>query len=176
MHKKTQETFDLQTIEHIYLHVPFCASLCHYCDFAKTANFTADLTSSYFKRLAEHLKIWLQAFQPSLRTFYIGGGTPSLFTHAHRQLFATIAPYLRTDCEITLEANPQDISKGNLLSWQELGINRLSIGVQTFAPDSLRFLQRQHSAKQAFDALELATQYFAGSISVDLDLWHAKCG
>ena len=176
MHKKTQETFDLQTIEHIYLHVPFCSSLCHYCDFAKTANFTTDLTAAYFKRLAEHLELWLRTWrlqlvhhpQPDLRTLYIGGGTPSLFTAAYATLFESIAPFLQVDCEITLEANPQDISKENLLYWQELGINRLSIGVQTFAADSLRFLQRQHSAKQAFSALELAVQYFTGNISVDL--------
>ncbi|MDE3269679.1 MAG: radical SAM family heme chaperone HemW [Pseudomonadota bacterium] len=163
-----QARVDHQPIEHLYLHVPFCSALCHYCDFAKTANFTTALTSSYFKRLVEHLELWCAAFPISLRTLYIGGGTPSLFNHAYRQIFASIAPYLRADCEITLEANPQDISKANLLHWQELGVNRLSIGVQTFAPASLRFLQRQHSAKQSFTALESVAEHFAGSCSVDL--------
>ena len=159
-----------ETVENLYLHIPFCSSLCHYCDFAKTANFNKRLTTAYFQQLAWHLDVWLAALPADTRftTVYLGGGTPSLFTREYAPLFARLAPVLADDVEITLEANPQDITAAALAYWQDIGINRLSIGVQTFAEQKLRFLRRTHTEAHSLLALELASTHFAGETSIDL--------
>ncbi len=157
-------------VEALYLHIPFCAALCHYCDFAKTANYRDELVASYFQRLHEHLALWC-AHLPRTASFasvYLGGGTPSLFSTQFAPLLALCAEHLAPDCEITLEANPQDITRENLTCWRTLGINRLSLGVQTFNPQHLHFLRRTHTGPQARDAVLLAAEFFADNLSADL--------
>ena len=158
------------SIKALYLHIPFCASLCHYCDFAKTANYSDELTTRYFQRLHEHLALWCAHLphDTSFASVYLGGGTPSLFAAEYEPLFAIFAPHLAAEVEITLEANPQDITRENLSCWRALGINRLSLGVQTFNASHLRFLRRTHTAQQAREAVLLAAEFFADNVSVDL--------
>ena len=154
----------------LYLHIPFCASLCHYCDFAKTANYHDELVVRYFQRLHEHLALWY-AHLPRTTNFasvYIGGGTPSLFSTQYAPLLALCAERLAPEGEITLEANPQDITRENLTCWRTLGINRLSLGLQTFNAQHLRFLRRTHTEQQAREAVLLAAEFFADKLSVDL--------
>ena len=154
----------------LYLHIPFCASLCHYCDFAKTANYHDELVRLYFQRMHEHLALWCAHLphDTSFASVYLGGGTPSLFSTQYAPLLELCADRLTADSEITLEANPQDITRENLNCWQALGINRLSLGVQTFNAQHLRFLRRTHSAAQARQAILLAAEFFADNLSVDL--------
>lgn len=160
----------MQNLNALYLHVPFCASLCHYCDFAKTANYNDALVARYFQRMHEHLTLWCTHLPRELRftSVYLGGGTPSLFSRQFAPLFDVCSEWLAADCEITLEANPQDITRENLKCWQSLGINRLSLGVQTFNAQHLHFLRRTHTGQQARAAVLLAAEFFADNISVDL--------
>ena len=160
----------MQNLNALYLHVPFCASLCHYCDFAKTANYHDELVARYFQRLHEHLAWWCIHLPPATRftSVYLGGGTPSLFNRQFAPLFDVCSEWLAADCEITLEANPQDITRENLMCWQKLGINRLSLGVQTFNAQHLHFLRRTHTGQQAREALLLAAKFFADNVSIDL--------
>src|SRR5690349_11688495 len=111
----------------LYLHIPFCRNVCHYCDFAKTARFDEDLVSRYFKQLTEHTKHWLSELKPRIGSVFFGGGTPGLFTREYASVFAAMAPYLDPHCEISLEANPLDLNSESLEIWRGLGINRVSI-------------------------------------------------
>lgn len=154
-------------IHSLYLHVPFCAKICHYCDFAKTANFNTQLVDRYFVALYQHLKTWCEQLSPKLQTLYIGGGTPSLFSGHYLPLFDFLAPYLDNNCEITLECNPDDLSSERLSFWQQLGINRLSIGVQSFNSNHLKFLHRTHQPKQTIDNIFVARKFFS-NLSIDL--------
>ena len=154
-------------IRSLYLHVPFCAKICHYCDFAKTANFNSQLVDRYFIALYQDLKTWCEQLSPKLQTLYIGGGTPSLFSNHYQPLFNFLAPYLDNNCEITLECNPDDLVPERLSSWQQLGINRLSIGVQSFNNKYLKFLHRTHQPKQTIDNIFVARKFFS-NISIDL--------
>src|SRR5688500_6740849 len=99
----------------LYLHVPYCKALCHYCDFAKTANFTDEHGSRYLSRLHDDLRSWLTALaaigvaHPFTSVFF-GGGTPSLFTREYDELMTTVRRHVTPDAEITLEANPDDVT------------------------------------------------------------------
>src|SRR5206468_2126269 len=137
------------------------------------ANFTGDLAAAYLRRLTEHLDAWLtdEAVRPRLgqgfSSVFFGGGTPSLFTDEYAALFDRLRPHLRPDCEITLEANPDDVTPARLRVWRDLGINRLSLGVQTFVPDGLKLMHRIHGPADAVRAIEAARAEFA-SLNVDL--------
>jgi len=146
----------------MYIHIPFCASLCSYCDFAKTSDYSSLSVKEYFATLQNHLSYWcfyLKENHRKLVSVYIGGGTPSLFTHEYRAIFNMLSPFLG-DTDITLEANPGSITKERLSFWQDLGINRLSIGVQSFHSSHLRTLERDHSSGQSREAICLAMEAF----------------
>ena len=103
----------------------------------------------------------------SLSSIYIGGGTPSLFSTEYEGLLAPLASLIDQDCQITLEANPIDVSPDRLLCWRELGINRISLGVQSFHDQHLQTLSRQHSGRQARRSVELLREE-ACELNVDL--------
>ncbi len=154
----------------LYLHVPFCKALCHYCDFAKTANFRPEFAQAYLDRLGTHLDAWLEAaVLPSgpFTSIYFGGGTPSLFAEELAPLFERLQGHVAPGAEITLEANPDDVTAERCRTWRRLGINRLSLGAQTFDPAGLAFLKRVHGAGEAERAAAMALEHFA---SVNLDL------
>lgn len=155
----------------LYLHIPYCRALCHYCDFAKTANFTARHGEAYLVKLRDHLSGWLPELTPYLgagiTSVFFGGGTPSLFAAEYTDIFTLLAPHLAIDAEITLEANPDDITESALATWRALGFNRLSVGVQTFDPRGLTQLKRIHTAARASTAIQLARPYFA-QLNIDL--------
>ena len=141
----------------LYIHIPFCARLCHYCDFAKTANFDASHVKQYFDVLTQQLKSWLQRM-PAIQftSVFFGGGTPGLFVSEYDELLNTLTPHLTADAEVTLESNPNNIIEPALKIWKSLGINRISIGVQSFDPQGLKALTRDHSAAEALRAIALA--------------------
>lgn len=148
----------------LYVHIPFCRHLCHYCDFAKTANYSPTLTAQYFVALKSELTDWLERIESDtplkFTSVFIGGGTPSLFVQEYENLFQLLTPHLSADCEVTMEVNPEDISTNRLKAWRSLGVNRLSMGVQTFDREGLAFLKRGHTAAASLKALDLIGSVF----------------
>jgi len=153
----------------IYLHIPFCRQACHYCNFHFSTSLK--LKNEFVVALLKEISLQ-KNYLPAepVNTIYFGGGTPSLLTEEE---LSTILQALQqhfqvaANAEITLEANPDDISEEKLLQWKQAGINRLSIGVQSFFEDDLRWMNRAHTAQQAVDNLKLARQYF-DNMTMDL--------
>ncbi|MFD2551148.1 radical SAM family heme chaperone HemW [Bizionia sediminis] len=159
----------------IYIHIPFCKQACYYCDF----HFSTSLKkkSELVQALVTELQLRKDAFlNTQVNTIYFGGGTPSMLSLAELEqiIKAVYANYqVSNNPEITLEANPDDLisvqknSKTIFESYKNIGINRLSIGVQSFFESDLKLMNRAHNAAEAKIALEEATKYF-NNVSVDL--------
>ena len=155
----------------LYLHIPFCRQACHYCDFhfSTTLKRKPQLVNALCKEL-ELRKT--EAIMP-LQTIYLGGGTPSVLSFGELStLFSTIHQNysIAPDAEITIEVNPDDFTSHRELSLAQiksLGINRLSVGVQSFFEEDLRLMNRIHTANQAIAFLEEATKLFE-NITLDL--------
>lgn len=153
----------------IYIHIPFCKQACHYCDF----HFSTSLKKKddLINALDKELELRKDEFKnTTVETIYFGGGTPSLLTNAELQ-FLIDSVYknykVSEDPEITLEANPDDLSKDRIIALSQSPINRLSIGIQSFFEADLKLMNRAHNANEAKACLEEATQYF-DNISLDL--------
>jgi len=154
----------------IYIHIPYCRKACHYCNFHFSTNLkTIDpLVSAIVKEIQEKSK---QDILSSVETIYLGGGTPSLLT---LQQMTSIFDAIRTsyqissDAEVTLEANPEDVSKDMLNGWFDLGINRLSVGIQSFLEKDLVRMNRAHSSEQSTQALKLIKESSFSNITADL--------
>ncbi|MBP6870668.1 MAG: radical SAM family heme chaperone HemW [Bacteroidales bacterium] len=154
----------------IYIHIPFCKQKCHYCNFFSVASvkWRDEFTRALLKEM-ELRKDYLQG-EP-VNTVYFGGGTPSLWSIAHLALcIAHLALHFNIEhgVEITLEANPDDINETSLEEWRKAGINRLSIGIQSFFDDDLRYLNRVHDAGQAHRAIEAARRAGFDNLTIDL--------
>ena len=153
----------------IYIHIPFCKQACHYCDF----HFSTSLKKKgeMVLALAKEIEMRKSEFQDEVvETIYFGGGTPSRLTIEDLRLLIdkVYKNYEVTEYpEITLEANPDDLSKNYLIELKKAGVNRLSIGIQSFFEDDLKIMNRAHNSEEAKECLEIATQYF-DNISVDL--------
>ncbi|HEV7329853.1 MAG TPA: radical SAM family heme chaperone HemW [Flavisolibacter sp.] len=154
----------------IYLHIPFCKQACTYCNFHFTTSlrYKDDLVKALVKE-AEAEKAYLGG--ETVHTLYFGGGTPSLLSMSDLECMLSdlrkhypIAP----DAEITLEANPDDVTKEAVKTWKDLGINRLSIGIQSFFEEELRWMNRAHNADQARTCIE--NSYAAGINNLSIDL------
>jgi oxygen-independent coproporphyrinogen-3 oxidase len=159
----------------LYFHIPFCERLCHYCDFAKTARYAAADVTRYLGQLQSHFNS-IQARHQQYRygSVFFGGGTPGLLSKEYEALFRAFRPYLLPQSEISLEANPNNISIEKLVAWRDLGFNRLSIGVQSFSDIGLKFLTRDHSEGVAKEAIALASKYFE-NFNIDLIYgWHKQ--
>jgi oxygen-independent coproporphyrinogen III oxidase len=154
----------------IYIHIPFCRQACHYCNFHFSTSLKqkAAMVDAICKEIALTTPF---AANETIETIYFGGGTPSLLgmvelnsiLQAIQQKF-TVSPL----AEITLEANPDDINTNVLNDWQQLGINRLSIGIQSFLPEELSWMNRAHTAAQAKDCISLARSAGFDNFSADL--------
>jgi oxygen-independent coproporphyrinogen-3 oxidase len=152
----------------LYVHVPFCKTKCPYCDFYSITNVT--LAEAWLWAVRKEMSLYRDDFG-SFDTLYIGGGTPtvlndtvliSLFEELHNQFSFAI------DTEITFEANPDDITPEKLALLKSLGVNRLSIGVQSFDDKELRFLKRRHTASGAEKALDLIRSSGFSNVGIDL--------
>lgn len=153
----------------LYLHIPFCKQACHYCNFhfATSLHHKAELLTALKNELIGRAASWSD--QP-IETIYFGGGTPSLLESDElRLLLETVRQHYRLEPnpEITLEANPDDIDADTLLQWTFIGINRLSLGIQSFAEKDLQWMNRAHNADQALQALQLAINTFP-NLTADL--------
>lgn len=153
----------------IYIHIPFCKQACHYCDF----HFSTSLKKKdeLLQALAKELQLRRSELQnKTIETIYFGGGTPSLLTIDElRFLIDEVYTNFKVidNPEITLEANPDDLTKNQILELSRSPINRLSIGVQSFFEDDLKSMNRAHNATEAKDCLVEATKHF-DNITIDL--------
>lgn len=153
----------------IYIHIPFCKQACHYCDF----HFSTSLKKKdqMVQMLCRELELRKEELpEAGYKTIYFGGGTPSLLTSEELvRIFGTIySNYnIAENPEITLEANPDDLSEEKIKMLAASKINRLSIGVQSFFEEDLKLMNRAHNAGEALESIKLAKQYF-DNISIDL--------
>ena len=154
----------------LYIHSPFCKTRCIYCDFYSTT--CSERTDVFVDALCQELKMRKDYLKgESIDTIYFGGGTPSqLNADQFAKIFATITDTFGpiTACEITLEANPDDLTEEYVSALATLPFNRISMGVQTFNDDTLRLLKRRHSAAQAIDAVRRCREAGFKNISIDL--------
>ena len=153
----------------IYIHIPFCHKACNYCDFhfSTSLNNKDDLLRCLLKELEQRRN----EINTSVSSIYFGGGTPSVLTiNEIKQLIDQCFKHYKIldDLEVTLEANPEDISIELINGYAKAGINRLSIGVQSFQDNVLEWMNRSHSSKQATDCINWANQAGITNISVDL--------
>src|SRR4029077_6740229 len=165
----------------LYIHIPFCHARCGYCDFV-TFTSKDDQRSAYVGALCQEIKLYsenppspplLKGGEGGLRisTVFFGGGTPSVLEPEHiKVLFRSIRRQFLIDplAEITLEANPESITPDKLAAWQEVGINRLSIGLQAYDDDLLKSMGRLHTVRQFEEAYQKARDSGFSNINIDL--------
>ena len=166
-----QVNFDASRPEGLYVHIPFCATKCPYCDFNTYAGIEGQM-GPYLAALRSEIELWGEVLGgPRLETVFFGGGTPSylpegslgMLLDAVRGSFG-----LAVDAEVTAEANPDDLHEEKVASLLEAGVNRLSIGVQSLDDDLLRLLGRRHSAREALGAFRASRQAGFDNVSIDL--------
>ena len=156
----------------LYLHIPFCAAICNYCNFNRGL-LDEGLKRQYVEALLQEIRRAAEPQTPA-DTIYFGGGTPSLLTAGEVQrIIATCREsfLLDAEVEVTLEANPETVNLDTLSAYRAAGVNRLSYGVQSFRDDELARLGRLHSAQTARDALALARTAGFDNVSLDLMMW-----
>lgn len=150
------------------MHIPFCKSRCRYCDFYSTTQLAR--RQEYITAVIEEAHYALRITHCALNaveTIYIGGGTPSLLNVEDLQRLLIALP-MADAREVTIEANPGDITPEKAKAWRAMGVNRLSIGIQSFDDDILRLIGRRHTAAQAREAVRIAREEGFENISVDL--------
>lgn len=169
----------------LYIHIPFCASRCIYCGFYSTTHL--DVRQQYVDALCREMQLRRHYLpttedtgavaQPLISTIYLGGGTPSQLTPAQlQQIFSTIVTVffhgddtlMRTHCEVTMECNPDDITPSFVQFLQHSPVNRVSMGVQTFSNERLKFLHRRHHAEDISPVVQQLRSIGLNNISVDL--------
>lgn len=159
----------------IYIHIPFCQSRCIYCDFYSTTHHEAK--EAYIKALVKELTLRAGYLQDEfsepaeIKTIYLGGGTPSTLDASQlERIFSALYHTYRisSEAEITLEANPDDLTTEKIKELQSFPINRISIGIQTFNNRELHFLRRRHTAEQAIKAVKDCQNAGFSNISIDL--------
>jgi oxygen-independent coproporphyrinogen-3 oxidase len=154
----------------IYIHIPFCKRRCIYCDFFSTTQ--SEKKSTYIHALCQELdmrKDYLEG--EDIETIYLGGGTPSQLTQKElEEIFSSLYNIykVKEDAEITLEANPDDLTPEYIHMLRTLPINRISMGIQTFQEETLKLLHRRHTAQQAIEAFQRCRDAGFQNISIDL--------
>lgn len=154
----------------MYLHIPFCKRICAYCDFYRSAElkYIDSVVDAMHQELDEQRDFLTDR---SLRTIYFGGGTPSLLQPYELQRFIDHAAHI-FDCtqveEITIEANPDDLTEQYVEALRATDVNRVSLGVQSFNDEELRAMNRRHSAQQAVDAVKRLHNGGIENITIDL--------
>ncbi len=154
----------------IYLHIPFCKQACHYCDFHFTTSlqYKAELLQAMHREL-DLQKTYLQG--ETIETIYFGGGTPSLLEGGELQALLDKVTGLHTvasDAEITLEANPDDLTPTKLKALRQTPVNRFSVGIQSFFDEDLKWMNRAHHAAEAESSVKRAQDTGFENITVDL--------
>ena len=153
----------------IYLHIPYCKFKCIYCDFYKETD--ESNIDAFADAICKEMVLRKNELPETVHTIYFGGGTPSRLNKRHfNQIFdAMFSNYtIAEDAEITLEANPDDLTPEYIAMLTTLPVNRLSVGIQSFDDDELRFLSRRHNSRQAIDAVKNCQKAGFDNISIDL--------
>jgi oxygen-independent coproporphyrinogen-3 oxidase len=154
----------------IYIHIPFCRKRCHYCDFFKSTDFTQK--SRLLAGLKKELESRSSAFESEeINTIYLGGGTPSvLLIHELKDILDLIYQNYKVSnqAEITMEANPDDLTQAILSAIYRIGFNRLSMGIQSFSEADLKLMNRRHGVMQAIQSVKWAKKAGFSNISIDL--------
>lgn len=152
----------MNTNHNLYFHIPFCASKCKYCAFYSHASLSPNW-NQYLDNILSEINFWKNKLgKINVPTIFFGGGTPSLMpTDIFKKLMTAVYEKFNIlpNCEITMESNPGTMDKNKLAQFQKLGINRLSVGVQSLNDDELQFMGRTHTAKQALDLLSGAAEF-----------------
>lgn len=156
----------------LYIHIPFCISKCKYCDFFSVTNHNSELKDNYLQALCREI-IWRKEKYniSQLNTIYIGGGTPSLLSKDEiNLLFSFIRKIflLKADIEITIEANPDDLTEELLQLYENAGITRISCGIQSMNEKALSYVSRRASSSVNIKALQLLQKNWKGKFSLDL--------
>lgn len=153
----------------IYIHIPFCKQACHYCDFHFSTNLKKKQEMVF--AIIKEIELRKDEFKnETVETIYFGGGTPSILSNLDLKLVidSVYQNYnVISDPEITVEANPDDVTEACILGLKQIGVNRLSIGIQSFFEEDLKLMNRAHSANEAEKCLQMATKHF-DNISLDL--------
>lgn len=153
----------------LYIHIPFCHTKCTYCDF-NTYSGIENLIDDFSNSIYKEIEFWKSNEKYFIDSIFIGGGTPSyidpkiiknilLKTHQNFEI--------STEVEITLEINPEDVTKEKALYWKEIGINRCSLGIQSLQNEELRLINRRHDSKKALNSFEILKNIF-NNVSIDL--------
>ena len=155
----------------LYIHIPFCDHKCIYCDFYSII--TSDNISSFLQSLKKEIKYYAENYSSNriITSIFFGGGTPSLMQPEYlEEIISSIAENytVSTEAEITMETNPGTVDKDKLQKFRSSGINRISIGVQSFNDDELKFLTRVHNSNTAVETLHIASEVGFENISLDL--------
>lgn len=153
-----------------YIHIPFCAQKCSYCDFHFSTNhrYQDEMVDALCMEMEMRAGAWKNEV---FETIYFGGGTPSILTLAQlNKLISQVKTHYQVNdsVEITLECNPDNCSFENLTSWKESGVSRLSIGIQSFNDEQLKWMNRSHKAADSLNAVQLAKQVGFNELSLDL--------
>lgn len=154
-----------EMIRSAYIHIPFCMSICSYCDFCKFY-YNEDMVNKYLDALEKEIKDRYNG--EVLNTIYIGGGTPScLNIEELTRLFEILKVFKIDNLEYTIECNIENITEEKLVLFKKYGINRISIGIQTFNDKYIKYLNRNHTKNSAIETINLVKKYF-DNINVDL--------
>jgi oxygen-independent coproporphyrinogen-3 oxidase len=150
----------------LYVHIPFCESICHYCDFVKRVPSNQENVDLYLDALIKEIELYKNHFD-TIKTIYIGGGTPSMLTVKQlKKVFEALKDI--HPIEYSIEVNPESYSKEKGLLMKAYGINRVSLGVQTFNQELLHYLNRKHTNQQVYDVVNHLKLCGIERISVDL--------
>ena len=150
----------------LYIHIPFCESICHYCDFVKRVPRSQEMIDIYMDALVHEIASYKEHFQ-TIETIYIGGGTPSMLSIAQfKKLFEALVSI--KPIEYTVEVNPESYTDEKGILFKEYGINRISLGVQTFNPNLLSYLNRKHTNEHVIHVVNHLKEIGIPYISVDL--------
>lgn len=157
------------SLSRLYLHYPFCTKLCFYCNFTAGVSSSSEFVDNYHKALLTELQYYQSLYdynQITKKSFYLGGGTPSLMPLPYLEKIFSFFP-LHPDSEITLEINPETVTLEKAKFWYELGINRVSLGWQSMNDSTLKFLGRTSTANDNIKAFEILREVGFQNISVD---------
>ena len=151
----------------LYIHIPFCKKICTYCDFTKRVPKNKEMIDEYLYHLKEELFSYEKYFD-SVETIYIGGGTPTLLdTNELIRLFDMLKDFKNIK-EYTIEINPETLDEEKVLLFKKYGLNRFSIGVQSFDPNILKILGRTHKKEDVYTAISLLKKHGLNNINIDL--------
>lgn len=163
---------DSDNVRGIYIHFPFCIKKCSYCDFYSVTIRSENLLDEYVDSLVNEIKLKSPKYKDSdIETVYLGGGTPSLLGARQFSLIINAITKnfnLAEDIEITVETNPVTINESKLKSYINAGLNRISLGVQSFSPHDLKILARSHDVKQVYETIDLMQKLGLENYNLDL--------